>query len=192
MIIFEQKKLIYFFRQTNIFIIQITIMFLSSSARVTVGTEKEYVSSSSGMKNPEFMQHCQKLLLLSLLPDQPSSGLFQELQNTVACCSCHKQSFFVRIIEKTKKKEKESLATSDEVLSFGSEGEIIPESCNSCPSSKECYCVLCYVDNFCNVHTFQNHDGTETHYIFKEKGSSCGILYQSSSIIRRFSSSSSD
>ena len=192
MIIFEQKKLIYFFRQTNIFIIQITIMFLSSSASVTVGTEKEYDSSSCEMKNPEFVQHCQKLLLLSLLPDQPSSGLFQELENTVACCSCNKQSFFVRIIEKMKKREKESLATSDEVLSFGSEGEITPESCPSCPSSQECYCVLCYVDKFCNVHTFQNHDGTEIHYIFKEKGSSCGILYQSSSRIQRLASSSSD
>jgi hypothetical protein len=186
MIIFEQKKLIYFFRQTNIFIIQITIMFLSSSASVTVGTEKEYVSSSCGMKNPELVQHCQKLLLLSLMPHQPSSGLFQELENTVACCYCHKQSFFIRIIEKTKKREKESLATSDEALSVGS------ESCLSCPSSQECYCVLCYVDKFCNVHTFQNHDGSETHYIFKEKGSSGGILYQSSSIIQRLASSSSD
>ncbi len=182
--------MIYFFRQTYTFITQIKIMFLSSSASVNVGTEKQYDSSSSRMKNPELIQHCQKLLLLSFLPDQPSSGLFKELENTVACYSCHMQSFFVRIIEKTKKKEKELPVLSDEVLSFGSEGEIIPESCNSCPSSQECYCVLCYVDKFCNVHTFQNHDGTETHYIFKEKGSSCGILYQSSTIIRRFSSSS--
>jgi len=161
-------------------------MFLSSSASITVGSEKKYDSSSCEMKNPEFVEHCQKLLLLSLLPDQPSSGLFQELENTVVCCSCHKQSFFVRIIEKMKKREKEFLAISDEVSSAGS------ESCLSCPSSQECYCVLCYVDKFCNVHTFQNHDGSETHYIFKEKGSSGGILYQSSSVIQRLASSSSD
>ncbi len=184
--------MIYFFRLYLIFIIQIAIMFLSSSASFTVGIEKQYDSSLSGTKNPEFLQHCQKLLLQSLLPDQPSSGLFQKLENTVACCSCHKQFFFVRIIEKIKKKEKESLATSDEVLSVDSEGEIIIKSCHSCHSSQEFYCVQCYVNRFCNVHTFQNHDGTEIHYIFKEKGSSGGILYQSSSIIQRLANSISD
>ena len=80
---------------------------------------------------------------------------------------------FDRIIEKYKKKD--TLVTSDK-------DEIVPE----------CYCVICYVDRFCNIHIFQNHDGSETHYIFKEKGSSGNILYQSSSIIERIVSSSSE
>jgi hypothetical protein len=167
-------------------------MFLSSSTSASIESEKKYDLSSKEMMNPEFVTHCQKLLLSSFLPEYPSFGFFTELQNTVACQCCQKQSFFVRIVEKQPKKEKESLAKSDEVLSNGSESEIITESCLSCPSSQECYCVLCYVNRFCNVHTFQNHDGTETHYIFKEKGSSCGILYQSSSIIQRLASSSSE
>lgn len=127
--------------------------------------------SSFGNKNPEFVEHCRKLLLLSLLPEQPSFGLFQELQNTVACQCCQKPSFFVRLVEKPKKKEKDvTVATSDE-----SEISI----------SHDYYCAICYVDRFCNVHTFQNHDGSETHYIFKEKGSTGSILYQSSSMIQR-------
>jgi hypothetical protein len=149
-------------------------MFSTSSSSI-IGSEKQYDQKLKEVQNPKFVEHCQKLLLLSFLPEHPSFGLFQELENTLPCCSCHKQSFFVRNIEKTKKKEKESLVSSDE-------GEMISES----------YCVLCYVDKFCNVHTFQNHDGSETHYIFKEKGSSGSILYQSSSIIKRFASSSSE
>ena len=141
-------------------------MFSFSSMSACCGLSKE-------MKNPDFLEHKQKFLLSSLLPESSSFGLFKELQNTVACTSCQKQSFFVRIIEKYKKKD--TLVTSDK-------DEIVPE----------CYCVICYVDRFCNIHIFQNHDGSETHYIFKEKGSSGNILYQSSSKIERIVSSSSE
>jgi len=141
-------------------------MFLSSSARnecgSEIGSEKIFAESeSTKMHDPEFVKHCQKLLLSSFLPECPSFGFFTELQNTVACQCCEKQSFFVRMIEKNKKKDEASA------------------------SAQERYCVICYVDRFCNVHTFQNHDDSETHYIFKEKGSSSGILYQSSSMIKR-------
>ena len=172
-------------------------MFLSSSASAcVVGIQKEY-DSSCEMKNSDFTQHCQKLLLLSLLPEHPSFGLFQELQNTNACCSCHKQQYFVRIVEKPKKKEKEkqkqkqkdAFVTSDEVSSNCSESEIAVAIEGSCVPSHECYCVICYVNKFCNVHIFQNHDGSETNYIFKEKGISGRILYQSSSVIQRLVSS---
>jgi hypothetical protein len=141
------------------------------------GIEK-HSDSSSGSKNREFVEHCRKLLLLSLLPEQPSFGLFQELQNTVACQCCQKQSFFVRIVERPKKKEKDvTVATSDE---FGNGHEH-----ESCSLSSENYCFICYVEKFCNVHTFQNHDGSEINYIFREKGSNGRILYQSSSMIQR-------
>ena len=143
-------------------------MFLSSSTSASVESEKKYDLSSKEMMNPEFVTHCQKLLLSSFLPEYPSFGFFTELQTTVACQCCQKQSFFVRIVEKPKKKEKDVLGTSDE---------------------SECFCSVCYVDRFCNVHTFQNHDNSETHYIFKEKGSGGGILYQSSPIIERSSDS---
>lgn len=149
-------------------------MFSSSAcASAGVGIEKKF-DSSCEKRNPDFLEHCQKLLLLSLLPGQSSFGLFQELQNTVACQCCHKQSFFVfeNIEKERKKKEKECLSKFDE---------------DESPS--ECYCVICYVDRFCNVFTFQNHDGSEIHYIFKEKGSCGSILYQSSSKIQRFSAS---
>jgi hypothetical protein len=149
-------------------------MFSSSAfASAGVGIEKKFYSSCE-KRNPDFLEHCQKLLLLSLLPGQSSFGLFQELQNTVACQCCHKQSFFAfeNIEKERKKKEKECLSKSDE---------------DESPS--EYYCVICYVDRFCNVFTFQNHDGSEIHYIFKEKGSSGSILYQSSSKIQRFSAS---
>jgi hypothetical protein len=138
-------------------------MFLSSSASACVdaGCEKKYEPSSKEM-NPEFVEHCRKLLLSSLLPEHPSFGFFTELKDTFACQCCQKQSFFVRMVEKPKKKDKDVFATSH-----------------------DCYCVICYVDRFCNVYTFQNHDGSETHYIFKEKGSSGSILYQSSSMIKR-------
>ncbi len=126
----------------------------SASACVDAGCEKEM--------NPEFVEHCRKLLLSSLLPEHPSFGFFTQLQDTDACQCCQKQSFFVRIVEKSKKKDKDVLETSH-----------------------DCYCVICYVDRFCNVYTFQNHDSSETHYIFKEKGSSGSILYQSSSMIKR-------
>jgi len=148
-------------------------MFLSSSSCACVQTEKQFHSSSSEMRNPQFMEHCRKLLLLSLLPEQSSFGLFQELQNIVACKCCHKESFFVfDNIEKERKKEETEKSESE------------------CESEHEYYCVICYVDRFCNVYTFQNHDGLE-HYIFKEKGSGGKILYQSSSIIQRLSCSTS-
>ena len=137
-------------------------MFLSSCSSAGVVIEKKY-DSSLEMMNPEFVEHCRRLLLSSrLIPEHPSFGFFTELQTTVACQCCQKQSFFVRMVEKPKKKDKDVLETSH-----------------------ECYCVICYVDRFCNVHTFQNHDASETHYIFKEKGSSGTILYQSSSKIKR-------
>ena len=150
-------------------------MFLSSSvsASACAGIEKKYDSSSlsKNMMNSEFVEHCRKLLLSSrLLPEHPSFGFFTELQNTVACQCCQKPSFFVRMVEKPKKKEKDVEKKSDD-----SEISI----------SHECYCAICYVDRFCNVHTFQNHDSSETHYIFKEKGSNGRILYQSSSMIMR-------
>jgi len=139
-------------------------MFLSSCSSAGVVIEKKY-DSSLEMMNPEFVEHCRRLLISSrLIPEHPSFGFFTELQTTVACQCCQKQSFFVRIVEKPKKKEKDVLGTSDE---------------------NECFCSVCYVDRFCNVHTFQNHDNSETHYIFKEKGSSGSILYQSSSVIKR-------
>lgn len=144
-------------------------MFLSSSACACVQTEKQFHSPSSEMRNPQFMEHCRKLLLLSLLPDQPSFGLFQELQNTVACQCCRNESFFVFDNTGKEKKRKETEKSESEC-----EGEC----------GNEYYCVICFVDRFCNVHTFQNHDGTE-HYIFKEKGSGGKILYQSSPIIQR-------
>ncbi len=139
-------------------------MFLSSSARnesgIEVGSEKLFAESgSTKMHDPEFVKHCQKLLLSSFLPECPSFGFFMELQNTVPCQCCAKDFYFVRMIEKNKKKDQDS--------------------------AQECYCVVCYVDRFCNVHTFQNHYDSETHYIFKEKGSSGRILYQSSSTIKR-------
>ena len=139
-------------------------MFLSSCSSAGVVIEKKY-DSSLEMMNPEFVEHCRRLLISSrLIPEHPSFGFFTELQTTVACQCCQKQSFFVRIVEKPKKKEKDVLGTSDE---------------------SECFCSVCYVDRFCNVHTFQNHDNSETHYIFKEKSSSGSILYQSSSVIKR-------
>ena len=139
-------------------------MFLSSCSSAGVVIEKKY-DSSLEMMNPEFVEHCRRLLISSrLIPEHPSFGFFTELQTTVACQCCQKQSFFVRIVEKPKKKEKDVLGTSDE---------------------SECFCSVCYFDRFCNVHTFQNHDNSETHYIFKEKGSSGSILYQSSSVIKR-------
>ena len=183
-------------------------MFLSSSACAFVKTEKKFNSSSSEMRNPLFLENCRKLLLLSLLPEQPSFGLFQELQNTVACQCCHKESFFVfDSIEKEKKKKetekaKQSLVTSDKVegevegdVEGDVEGEVEGEvecevECED-ESEHEYYCVICYVDRFCNVHTFQNHDGSE-HYIFKEKGSCGKILYQSSSTIQRLTCSTSE
>jgi hypothetical protein len=145
-------------------------MFLSSSASAGVGAEKKYDSSSKEMMNPEFVEHCRKLLLSTLLPEHPSFGFFTELQDTVSCQCCQKQSFFVRMVEKLKKKEKDVLATTSDESKIS--------------ISHECYCVICFVDRFCNIHTFQNHDNSETHYIFKEKGSS-SILYQSSSMIKR-------
>jgi hypothetical protein len=168
-------------------------MFLSSSACAFVETEKQFHSSSSEMRNPQFVEHCRKLLLLSLLPEQPSFGLFQELQNTVACQCCRKESFFVfDSIEKERKREKtektQKTEKTEKTEKSESEGEGSGECEGECGS--EYYCVICYVDRFCNVHTFQNHDGTE-HYIFKEKGSGGKILYQSSSIIQRLTCSTS-
>lgn len=94
------------------------------------------------------------------------SGFFTELQNTMPCTGCSFQSFFLRRIEKKKEKDEDHCC--------------------------DAFCAKCYVERFCNVHTFQNHDGSETHYIFKEKGGGGGgggILYQSSPIIERSSGS---
>ena len=88
------------------------------------------------------------------------SGFFTELQNTTPCTGCSFQSFFLRRIEKKKEKDEEHCG--------------------------DAFCAKCYVERFCNVHTFPNHDGSETHYIFKEKGSNGSILYQSSSVIKRY------
>jgi hypothetical protein len=93
------------------------------------------------------------------------SGFFTELQNTTPCTGCSFQSFFLRRIEKKKEKGKK---------------EKDDHQCG------EAFCAKCYVERFCNIHTFQNHDGSETYYIFKEKGSG-SILYQSSPIIERSS-----
>jgi hypothetical protein len=127
----------------------------------TIGAvAKEYTTECG--PNPEFLEHCKRFLLKGVL-----SGFFKELQNTTPCTGCSFQSFFLRRIEKKKDwKEKES---SDE------------------DHGGEAFCSKCYVERFCNIHTFQNHDGSETYYIFKEKGSG-SILYQSSPIIERSSS----
>ena len=97
-------------------------MFLSSCSSAGVVIEKKY-DSSLEMMNPEFVEHCRRLLLSSrLIPEHPSFGFFTELQTTVACQCCQKQSFFVRIVEKPKKKEKDVIGTSDE---------------------SECFCSIC-------------------------------------------------
>jgi len=137
----------------------------SCACSSTIGAvAKEYTPECG--PNPEFLEHCKRFLLKGVL-----SGFFTELQNTTPCSGCSFQSFFRRRIEKKKDwKEKES---SD-------------EDHGGC----EAFCAKCYVDRFCNVHTFQNHDGSETYYIFKEKGGGGGggsILYQSSPIIERSS-----
>ena len=93
-----------------------------------------------------------------------TNGFFIELENTMPCTGCSFQSFFLRRIEKKKEKDEDHCG--------------------------DAFCAKCYVERFCNVHTFPNHDGSETHYIFKEKGSGGGgILYQSSPIIERSSGS---
>ncbi len=119
---------------------------------------KEYTTECG--PNPEFLEHCKRFLLVGVL-----SGFFTELQNTTPCTGCSFQSFFLRRIEKKKEKGKK---------------EKDDHQCG------EAFCAKCYVERFCNVHTFQNHDGSETYYIFKEKGSG-SILYQSSPIIERSS-----
>ncbi len=125
----------------------------------TIGAvAKEYTTECG--PNPEFLEHCKRFLLVGVL-----SGFFTELQNTTPCTGCSFQSFFLRRIEKKKKKGKK---------------EKDDHQCG------EAFCAKCYVERFCNVHTFQNHDGSETYYIFKEKGSG-SILYQSSPIIERSS-----
>ena len=117
---------------------------------------KEYTAECG--PNPEFLEHCKRFLLVGV-----TNGFFTELQNTMPCSGCSFQSFFLRRIEKkNEKKEKDD------------------HQCG------EAFCAKCYVERFCNVHTFQNHDGSETYYIFKEKGSG-SILYQSSPIIERSS-----
>jgi hypothetical protein len=129
----------------------------------TIGAvAKEYTAECG--PNPEFLEHCKRFLLVGVL-----NGFFSELQNTTPCTGCSFQSFFLRRIEKKKEK-----GSSDE------------DHCG------DAFCAKCYVEKFCNVHTFPNHDGTETHYIFKEKGGGGGggsILYQSSPIIERSSGS---
>jgi hypothetical protein len=127
----------------------------------TIGAvAKEYTAECG--PNPEFLEHCKRFLLVGV-----SNGFFSELQNTTPCTGCSFQSFFLRRIEKKKEK-----GSSDE------------DHCG------DAFCAKCYVERFCNVHTFPNHDGSETHYIFKEKGGGGGggsILYQSSPIIERSS-----
>lgn len=128
---------------------------------------KEYTAECG--PNPEFLEHCKRFLLVGV-----SNGFFTELQNTMPCSGCSFQSFFLRRIEKKKEKGKK---------------EKDDHQCG------EAFCAKCYVERFCNVHTFQNHDGSETHYIFKEKGGGGGggsILYQSSPIIERSSGSVSE
>jgi hypothetical protein len=129
----------------------------------TIGAvAKEYTAECG--PNPEFLEHCKRFLLVGVL-----NGFFSELQNTTPCTGCSFQSFFLRRIEKKKEK-----GSSDE------------DHCG------DAFCAKCYVERFCNVHTFPNHDGSETHYIFKEKGGGGGggsILYQSSPIIERSSGS---
>ena len=123
---------------------------------------KEYTAECG--PNCELLEHCKRFLVEGV-----SSGFFTELQNTMPCTGCSFQSFFLRRIEKKKEK-----GSSDE------------DHCG------DAFCAKCYVERFCNVHTFPNHDGSETHYIFKEKGGGGGggsILYQSSPIIERSSGS---
>jgi len=130
----------------------------------TIGAvAKEYTTECG--PNPEFLEHCKRFLLVGVL-----SGFFTELQNTTPCTGCSFQSFFLRRIEKKKEKGKK---------------EKDDHQCG------EAFCAKCYVERFCNIHTFQNHDGSETYYIFKEKGSG-SILYQSSPIIERSSGSVSE
>ena len=135
--------------------------------------EKQYKPECSG--DPKFLEHCKRFLLVGV-----SNGFFTELQNTMPCTGCSFQSFFLRRKkEKEKEKIKEKVLT-DEVSSLGSSDE------EHCGGGGEAFCAKCYVEKFCNVHTFPNHDGSETYYIFKEKGSG-SILYQSSPIIERSS-----
>ena len=107
---------------------------------------------------PELNEHCKRFLLICV-----SNGFFTELQDTIACTGCTKSSFFVRKI-----------------------GRKRDDNGHPC-DLEDSFCSKCYVERFCNVHTFPNHDGSETHYIFKEKGSGGCILYQSSPIIERSS-----
>lgn len=135
---------------------------------------KEYTAECG--PNPEFLEHCKRFLLVGV-----TNGFFSELQNTMSCSGCSFQSFFLRKKKekvKEKEKEKEKVLT-DEVSSIGSSDE-------DHSGGEQAFCAKCYVEKFCNVHTFQNHDGSETYYIFKEKGSG-SILYQSSPIIERSS-----
>ena len=155
----------------------------------SVVIQKKYECEESP-ENPELVMHCKKFLLASVsCPDLPSFGFFQELQNTIACTGCQKPYFYLRKIEKKK----------ESATSIGSDGDGDHDShhhadsgCGCGSSQNDYFCPICYVRRFCNVHTFQNHDGSETHYIFKEKGSGGGILYQSSPIIERPSGSDSD
>lgn len=134
---------------------------------------KEYTAECG--PNPEFLEHCKRFLLVGV-----TNGFFTELQNTTPCSGCSFHSFFLRK-KKVKDKDKEKVLT-DEVSSIGSSDEEHFDG--------EAFCAKCYIERFCNVHIFQNHDGSETYYIFREKGSG-SILYQSSPIIERTSSSGS-
>lgn len=143
-------------------------MFSVSSSSSIGESTKEYTTECV---NSEQMEHYKRFLLCGI-----SNGFFTELQNTIACTGCSKQSFFVRKIDKKKGK----------VLNLGSS-----DSDDHCIDYGNTFCAKCYVERFCNIHRFQNHDGSETHYIFKEKGNGGGIVYQSSPIIERTSSSES-
>ena len=112
--------------------------------------------------NPQLVEHCKKFLLCSVsCPGLPSFGYFQELQNTIACTGCQKTHFYLRKIEK--KKTVGSRSGNASLVSTTSD----------------------------EVFSIGSDDCSEIHYIFKEKGSGGGILYQSSPIIERISDSRS-
>jgi len=153
-------------------------MFSVTSGNICgVITEKKYEFDVA--ENPELVEHCKRFLVCSVsCPGSVSFGFFQELQNKVACTGCKNPSFYLKKMEK----KKEAGCASDGDCDHDCDSE------ESRSFQNEYFCAICYVRRFCNVHTFQNQDGSDTYYIFKAKssyGSSGGILYQSSPIIER-------
>jgi hypothetical protein len=156
---------------------------VTSSDSCGVITEKKYQFEAA--ENPELAEHCTKFLICSVsCPGSVSFGFFQELENTMPCNGCQKQSFYLKKIEKKIGSGSEAIVSSDDGDHEVSEGD---------STQKEYFCAMCYVHKFCNVHTFYSQDFSETYYIFKAKGNgsggSGGILYQSSPIIERTSNS---